>query len=242
MKHTGKFLAILLTLAMAMGLLAAMAVPASAGTECTKCGGTGLYECFECSGMGYYYRCPDHPGRTAFGPMPCDDCGAAMVLYDPCDNGCTDDGSGFFVAACSKCGGYGQVEAPGITGPQSLFIKQGYAAASSEAFTVTGNPTPTVTVSVKPGDTNNGGKITWNSGTKKLDIAPGLAQGDYRVFLKASSSAGESGEHSFTVTVDPPGGDSPNYIKLWGKTTDYVSNFLNWFLLIVCFGWIWMAF
>jgi hypothetical protein len=31
-------------------------------------------------------------------------------------------------------------------------------------------------------------------------------------------------------------------IRLWGKTTKYASNFLNWLLCIVCFGWIWMAF
>jgi hypothetical protein len=35
---------------------------------------------------------------------------------------------------------------------------------------------------------------------------------------------------------------STNTIKLWGKTTKYPSNFLNWLLVIVCFGWIWMAF
>jgi uncharacterized repeat protein (TIGR02543 family) len=31
-------------------------------------------------------------------------------------------------------------------------------------------------------------------------------------------------------------------IRLWGKTTAYPSNVLNWVLGIVCFGWIWMAF
>ncbi|MCL1952245.1 MAG: DUF6273 domain-containing protein [Oscillospiraceae bacterium] len=36
--------------------------------------------------------------------------------------------------------------------------------------------------------------------------------------------------------------DDTNYIKLWGKTTKYVSDFWNWLLCIVCFGWIWMAF
>ena len=30
--------------------------------------------------------------------------------------------------------------------------------------------------------------------------------------------------------------------KLWGKTTAWEKTPLNWFLLIVCFGWIWMAF
>ena len=36
--------------------------------------------------------------------------------------------------------------------------------------------------------------------------------------------------------------DTTKYIKLWGKTTKYVSNFGNWLLCIICFGWIWMAF
>jgi len=31
-------------------------------------------------------------------------------------------------------------------------------------------------------------------------------------------------------------------IRLWGKTTDYQSSFLNWIMCIVCFGWIWMYF
>jgi uncharacterized repeat protein (TIGR02543 family) len=31
-------------------------------------------------------------------------------------------------------------------------------------------------------------------------------------------------------------------IRLWGKNTSRASNFMNWLLCIVCFGWIWMAF
>ena len=31
------------------------------------------------------------------------------------------------------------------------------------------------------------------------------------------------------------------YFKLWGKTTRWEKTFWNWILLIVCFGWIWMA-
>ncbi|MDR0530787.1 MAG: hypothetical protein LBG83_01805 [Oscillospiraceae bacterium] len=33
-----------------------------------------------------------------------------------------------------------------------------------------------------------------------------------------------------------------NCFKLWGKSTTWEKTPLNWFLLIVCFGWIWMAF
>jgi len=97
-------------------------------------------------------------------------------------------------------------QAPNITGPQNLTLGQGYAATYSGEFTVTGVPEPTVTVTVKTGDTDNGGRISWNNETKRLDIAPGLTQGDYRVYLKAVNIASESGEHSFTVTIDAPGG------------------------------------
>ena len=34
----------------------------------------------------------------------------------------------------------------------------------------------------------------------------------------------------------------PQNLKLWGKYTEHDNTPLNWFLLIVCFGWIWMAF
>jgi hypothetical protein len=42
---------------------------------------------------------------------------------------------------------------------------------------------------------------------------------------------------------DPePPVEKKEYIKLWGKTTKWEKSPLNWFFLIVCFGWIWMAF
>ena len=33
-----------------------------------------------------------------------------------------------------------------------------------------------------------------------------------------------------------------DYFKLWGKTTTWEKTPLNWILLLLCFGWIWMAF
>lgn len=36
-------------------------------------------------------------------------------------------------------------------------------------------------------------------------------------------------------------GKEVKFIKLWGKVTNYASNFINWLLCIVFFGWIWMA-
>ena len=40
-----------------------------------------------------------------------------------------------------------------------------------------------------------------------------------------------------------PQNSNPNdFFKLWGKVTTYKKTFLNYLLLILCFGWIWMAF
>ena len=87
---------------------------------------------------------------------------------------------------------------PVITGAAALTLNNGYTATSSEAFTVTGNPAPTVTK--LSGDT----KITWNNSTKKLDIAAGLTAGVYQVVLKAINSVDET-TFIFTLTV----ADSP---------------------------------
>lgn len=91
-----------------------------------------------------------------------------------------------------------------LTGPTDMTLTQGYAAASSDAFTVTGDPAPTVTI-----DNNYGNKITWNAAAKKLDIAPGLAAGSYPITLTANNgilSGYPSGTfdvtHAFTLTVN----------------------------------------
>jgi hypothetical protein len=39
-----------------------------------------------------------------------------------------------------------------------------------------------------------------------------------------------------------PDGDGIENFELFGKVTKHSKTPLNWFLLIVCFGWIWMAF
>ena len=90
---------------------------------------------------------------------------------------------------------------PTITGPTSLNLTTGYAAQSTGVFTVGGSPVPTVTLTGNTG----GGKITWNSGTSKLDIAAGLAADSYPVTLTATNSAG-SATANFTLTVTPSGG------------------------------------
>jgi hypothetical protein len=88
--------------------------------------------------------------------------------------------------------------APTITGPVKLTLLEGYDVASTGVYTVTG--TAPVTVTKTSGDS----KITWNDGTKKLDIAPGLAPGIYPVTLKAISGMSPDAALTFTLTVTDP--------------------------------------
>jgi len=119
--------------------------------------------------------------------------------------------------------------APTITGPTSLTLAQGYAATSTNAYTFTGYPAPTVT------KTSGDAEITWNNATKKLDIAAGLAAGTYAASLRATNGVSPDATLNFTLTVtaavQPP------------KTipgTNREANFINWILYIVFFGWLWM--
>ncbi|MCL2882547.1 MAG: hypothetical protein FWF45_06665 [Coriobacteriia bacterium] len=87
-------------------------------------------------------------------------------------------------------------EPPTITGPTAQTVTEGYAATSSDVFTVTG--TDPVTVSVVSGDP----AITWNPTTMKLDIAPGLAPGTYQVRLKATNGIDPDAYADFELTVE----------------------------------------
>jgi hypothetical protein len=86
--------------------------------------------------------------------------------------------------------------APGITGPTTMNLTEGYSATSTGAYTVTG--TAPVTVTKTSGDA----KITWNSGTKQLDIAAGLAAGSYPVVLTASNGTLPDATLTFTLTIN----------------------------------------
>jgi len=88
-----------------------------------------------------------------------------------------------------------------ISGDQSLTLAQGYSATSTSAYNLGGTNPVAVTIT----SNNSGGKITWNDGTKKLDIAAGLAAGTYTVQLKATNSANAAGATlNFVLTVSPP--------------------------------------
>jgi len=79
--------------------------------------------------------------------------------------------------------------------------------------------------------TNSGKSVTLTAGAKDIYVV--LDAGALSEPLKIQAAAFGGG-----------GGTDPgaNYIKLWGKTTKYLSNFGNWLMVIFLFGWIWMAF
>jgi hypothetical protein len=91
----------------------------------------------------------------------------------------------------------------GITGPKEMALATGYAATSTEAYTVVGDGTVTVT------KTSGDAKITWNASTKKLDIAAGLGAGSYSVILKASNGASPDVELTFVLTVKDGAAPTP---------------------------------
>jgi len=87
---------------------------------------------------------------------------------------------------------------PTIVGPNSLTLAQGYAATSTNVYTIKGIPAPIVT------KISGDAKITWNNTTKRLSIAAGLAQGTYPVVLRASNGIGTGAMLTFTLTVGVP--------------------------------------
>ena len=94
--------------------------------------------------------------------------------------------------------------APTISGGQAaMSLSAGYGATYTSAFTVAGNPAPTVSL-----NTTHGNRITWNSTASRLDIATGLAAGSYPVVLSATNAAGTA-TFTFTLTVTSGGGGAP---------------------------------
>ena len=84
---------------------------------------------------------------------------------------------------------------PGILGPRTMELNEGYTATSTEGFTITGFPLPEITK-----DIDSESQITWNNATNKLDIAAGLKSGSYPVILSVSNDIGKT-TANFTLTV-----------------------------------------
>ena len=248
MKHISKFLAIVLTLAMAIGLLTAIAVPASAVMECFVCEGVCFYQCSSCYGKGAYYYCPVHTEYHWDSLGVCDFCDdrPARLLQSPCDNGCLwNDDFGCYVTACTFCNGLGVI----LTRPdppQNLVLTPGDKK---------------ITMTWEAPDDDGGSPITGykvlciiNDDENDVTLGPdvftytwtGLQNGkEYRFFVYAVNGVGESvGPAQGGATPEASDDDpAPNFFKLWGKQTTYDKGlWYNWILLIVCFGWIWMIF
>ena len=86
---------------------------------------------------------------------------------------------------------------PRITGSAWMNLTVGYAATSTNAFTITGTTPVTVT------KLSGNDLITWNNTDKTLDIAEGLPVGVYEVRLRASNSV-STFTFTFTLTVEKP--------------------------------------
>lgn len=82
-----------------------------------------------------------------------------------------------------------------ISDQESMTIIYGYAATSSEPFTLSG--TLPISVTKLEGDD----KITWNDSTKTLDVDAGLQPGFYIVTLAADNGFGIAGTLDFYVIV-----------------------------------------
>jgi len=81
-------------------------------------------------------------------------------------------------------------------------------------------------------------RVVRNGDKNSYERIESYVEGSYIVF--------ETDHFSYYAIVDgelssAPGTDQKQYFKLWGKVTRWEKNFWNWILLIVCFGWIWMA-
>jgi len=91
----------------------------------------------------------------------------------------------------------GLFKGPSISGDKTLTLTEGYKKTSTAAFTITGNPSPEISISMNPDST----KISWNNTSKKIDIAAGLTQGKYEINLKVSNSLDDM-TLKFTLIVE----------------------------------------
>ncbi|NLC39663.1 MAG: L,D-transpeptidase [Clostridiaceae bacterium] len=91
----------------------------------------------------------------------------------------------------------GLVRAPSISGDQALTLTEGYKKTSTGAYTVSGNPSPEISITNNP----DSKKIVWNNTSKKIDITAGLAAGKYEFSIKVSNSAGNA-TLKFTLIVE----------------------------------------
>ncbi len=84
-----------------------------------------------------------------------------------------------------------------IEGPESMTIQEGYGETErSDEFNITGNPTPDVELN------SLFSEITYDASTSRILVAPGLSEGSYTVYLKATNAEGITASYAFTVIVE----------------------------------------
>ncbi|MDR1735070.1 MAG: InlB B-repeat-containing protein [Oscillospiraceae bacterium] len=126
-----------------------------------------------------------------------------------------------------------------VTAAAAALTENTIRANNSSLANATGNLT-------LPTSGAEGTAVSWSSSNPGTVAAngtvtrPAVHGSPVTVTLTATiSKGGVTVTRQFTVVVQPL--DCVN-IHLWGKHTKYESNFINWLLVIICFGWIWMAF
>ncbi|MDR3148468.1 MAG: DUF6273 domain-containing protein [Oscillospiraceae bacterium] len=109
--------------------------------------------------------------------------------------------------------------APVVSGGEaSLVIEEGYLSVGSTlAFTITGNPEPEVT------KLSGDAKITWNSVNNTIDVAPGLAFGNYPAKFKVSNGIGQDKEISFVAKITKDGEEAGSYAHYKDALTVEIS-------------------
>ena len=205
-----KLLGIVLTLAMAIGLLTIAAIPASAAMECFACEGVCFYKCTRCNGFGRYYYCPNHPGSYWDSPMSCSFCGdgVPLLLQSPCDNGCLwNDDFDCYVTPCTICNGLGVVlTRPGP--PQNLVLTPGDKKVTMtwEAPDSDGG-SPITGYKIQRGIEGTGADVV------KVDLGPDvftytwtdLQNGEnYRFYVWAVNEVGEGSSVNDGIDLDGP--------------------------------------
>jgi len=96
------------------------------------------------------------------------------------------------------------------------------------------NIQPSGSVTVRIPFTSQGKVYHITADGQKIDMNAKLENG-YLVFTVDHFSV-------YAVAVNEQISADKQFFKLWGKVTKWEKTFKNWILLIICFGWIWMAF
>ncbi|MFA5585282.1 MAG: InlB B-repeat-containing protein [Saccharofermentanales bacterium] len=87
---------------------------------------------------------------------------------------------------------------PTISGDTDLTLLQGYLEARTDVYTFTGLPEPEI------GFSASDPRITWDTQTNEIVIAPGLGQGNYTATFTAANGYNPDAELTFHLTVTGP--------------------------------------